>query len=176
MPIHLFRTYNLPVLLSGLQALPIRPATFKPQTLFHNNTLSGFLKLSQSSPTPALHFLLGEFPIEAQLHISTLTLFHNVWSTINKLVWQILMMSDNWSTTWANHIKQLCQKYDLPNPLSLMDSSCWTKPNWKCLVVTKVTVYHDILVIRHCFHIQQTKCAKCGVIYITQSKQYNIGE
>ena len=77
---HLWRTYYLPVLMSGLQALPIRPSKMKPLIIFHNKILRGFLKLSQSSPVPALHFLLGELPVEAVLNINTLTLFYNVWT------------------------------------------------------------------------------------------------
>ena len=67
--VHLWRTYNLPVLLSGLCSLPIRPLNMKVISTFHNKVLRGFLKLSSSSPIPALHFLLGELPIEAVLQI-----------------------------------------------------------------------------------------------------------
>ena len=59
------QVYNLPVLLSGPSSLPIRPSDINPLKIFHNKTMRGFLKLSQSSPIPALHFLLGEPPIEA---------------------------------------------------------------------------------------------------------------
>ena len=67
--VHLWKTYNLPVLLSGLCSLPVRPVHMKAISTFHNKVLRGFLKLSSSSPIPALHFLLGEQPIEALLHI-----------------------------------------------------------------------------------------------------------
>jgi hypothetical protein len=56
--VHLWRMYNLPVLLSGLSSLPIRPSNTKPLAIFHNKSMRGFLKLSNSSPIPALHFLL----------------------------------------------------------------------------------------------------------------------
>ena len=49
-------------------------------TIFHNKIFRGFLKLSKSSSIPSLHFLLGELPVEAHIHIATLNLFHNVWS------------------------------------------------------------------------------------------------
>ena len=78
--IHLWRTYNLPVLCSGLSALPIRPNNMKPLSIFHNKILRGFLKLSNSSPTPALYFLLGELPIEAKLHLDVMSLFYNIWA------------------------------------------------------------------------------------------------
>ena len=54
---HLWRVYNLPVLVSGLSPLPIRPSTVKSMSIFQNKVLRGFLKLSNSSPVPALYFL-----------------------------------------------------------------------------------------------------------------------
>ena len=73
---HLWTVYALPVLLSGLSALPIRPTVMKTLTIFHNKILRGFLKLSKSSPVPALYFLLGELPLEARVHLSTLAFLH----------------------------------------------------------------------------------------------------
>ena len=58
--IHLWRTCNLPRLISGLAALPIRPAQAKALETFHKKILRGFLKLSKASPIPALYFLFGE--------------------------------------------------------------------------------------------------------------------
>ena len=76
--IHLWRVYSLPVLLSGLAALPVRPSDIRPMQIFHNKVLRGFLKQSPCSPVPSLYFLCGELPLEARLHIELLTLFHNV--------------------------------------------------------------------------------------------------
>jgi hypothetical protein len=75
---HLWKAYNLPVLVSGLSTLPIRPANVTLLAIFQNKTLRGFLKLSNTSPVPALYFLLGELPAEAIIHINTLATFHNI--------------------------------------------------------------------------------------------------
>ena len=149
--IHLWRTCNLPVLLSGLSALPVRPAKCKSLEIFQKKTLRGFLKLSKSSPTPALFFLLGELPIEGLLHIRTLGLFHNILSnprcTVFKMIGYILMMSGGNSTTWANHVQLLCLKYGLPSPLSLLLRSelspCIGKEEWNILVKTRVTAWYE---------------------------------
>ena len=77
---HLWRTYCQPVVSSGLAALPVRPAQTQHLTVFHHKVLRGFLRLSSSSPVPALYFLLGEMPIVANIHLDILTLFHNIWS------------------------------------------------------------------------------------------------
>ena len=144
--VHLWRTYNLPVLLSGLSAFPIRPPNIKAISIFHNKILRGFLKLSNSSPKPALYFLLGELPVEGRIHIATLMLFHTIWAnpdtTVHKMTDYILMMSKENSTTWSNHVRILCKKYGLPCPLLLLQSGqAWSRETWKTLVTTRVTVY-----------------------------------
>ena len=43
--LHLWKVYSLPVLRSGLSALPIRPTVMKSLSVFNNKILRGFLKL-----------------------------------------------------------------------------------------------------------------------------------
>ena len=110
--------------------------------------LRGFLKLSPSSPIPALFFLLGELPVEAVLHIRTLSLLHNILSnpstTVFSMMKYILMMCKNNSTTWSNHVRLLCLKYNLPPSLSILQSPhAWSKEAWKDLVHSKVTIWHE---------------------------------
>ena len=145
--IHLWRTYSLPVLLSGLAALPVRPADIRSMRIFHNKILRGFLKLSMTSAVSGLYFLCGELPIEARIHIDLLTLFHNIWSNretkvFNLVVYLMKMSRDN-STTWSNHVRLICKLYDLPDPLALLHQSPMTKQSWKTLVHTKILVFHE---------------------------------
>ena len=101
--LHLWKTYSLPVLCSGLSALPIRPTAMKPLQVFQQKILRGFLKLSPTSPVPAMFFLLGELPIEATLHINILGLFYTILNNpqtkVFKIVAYIMKMADQKSTT-----------------------------------------------------------------------------
>ena len=145
--VHIWRICNLPVLLSGLSALPIRPTNLKALDVFHRKVLRGFLKLSQSSPIPSLYFLLGELPIEGVLHLRTLGLFYNLWSnpqlTVHNTVKYILKMCQTNSTTWSNHLRLICQQYQLPCPLQLLQSPAWSKEQWTSYVKTKITIWHE---------------------------------
>ena len=119
---HLWRTYSL----------PIWPADMGPLKITHNKILIGFLKLSHSSPIPALYFLLGELPIEARLHLDILSLFYNIWNnpktTIYKIAQYLLQMAADSSLTWAAHLRTIWLMHNLPNPLELMPSgSTWKK-------------------------------------------------
>ena len=146
--VHLWRACSLPVLLSGLPALPIRPSNMKSLGLFQQKVLRGFLKLSNSSPTPALFFLLGELPVEGVLHIRTLSLLHNILSnpgtTVYTMIVYILKMCNSNSTTWSNHVQLLSQQYGLPSPLSvLLQEHAHTKEEWNSRVKTMVTSWHE---------------------------------
>ena len=145
--LHLWHTYNLPVLITGLNALPIRPSHMKSLTIFHHKILRGLLRLSPSSPVPGLYFLLGELPLECRLHYLVLSLFHNIWvnpqSRIYQITQYVLKMSDLTSTTWANHVRLLCMQYAIPDPLTLLQQVPPTKSEWKALTRTKITVYAE---------------------------------
>ena len=69
--LHVWTLYVNPVMRSGLAALPIRPPVMKTATTFHHKILRGILKLGPMSPLPPLYFLLGEFPVEARIHLDT---------------------------------------------------------------------------------------------------------
>ena len=56
---HLFRTYTCPIVRSGLSSFALRTLQMSPLSVFHRKVLKSFLHLSQSAPTPAIHFLLG---------------------------------------------------------------------------------------------------------------------
>ena len=119
-----------------------------PINIFYNKILRSFLKISNSSPVPALYFLLGELPIEARLHMDFLSLFFNIWNnpgnTIHKVVQYLLKMADKSSLTWSAHLRILCLKYNLPDPLQLLQGAeIWQKSDWSLLVTNRVTVFHE---------------------------------
>ena len=160
--------YNLPVLLSGLSALPIKSSHMKSLSVFHNKVMRGILKLSNSSPIPALYFLLGDLPAEAALHINTLTVFHNIWSnpglTVHKIVKHALMMCSANSSTWSNHIQQLCLKYCLPSPLALLTTTAWPKTAWVCLVKSRITNWHETYLRKKSLSNSKMKYLNVGLL------------
>ena len=71
-----------------------------------------------NSYVAAIHFLLGELPMEAKIHRDVFSLFFGVWinpqSKIFQIVKYLLETSSENSRTWAVHIRHLSQKYGLP--------------------------------------------------------------
>ena len=87
------------------------------------------MKLSQSSPIPALHFLLGELPLEGRLHLDVLSLFWSVWSnpesTTYNIVKHLLTMSSDNSRTWSIHLRHICRIYKMKDPFVLLQEDAW---------------------------------------------------
>ena len=138
-----------PVLRSGLSALPLRPAVIQPLIKFHHKILHAILKLSPFSPIAPLYFILGEPPMEASLHLDLLSLFWNIWinpqTKVHEVLKYLLMMSDNNSLTRSAHIRIIFQLYRLPDPLSLLDSTPWSKERWKSHTSIAVLSHHERL-------------------------------
>ena len=78
--VHLFRTYTCPIIRSGLSSFALRTSDLQPLAVFHRKILRGILNLSKCASNPAIHFLLGELPIEAKIHRDIFSLFYNVWT------------------------------------------------------------------------------------------------
>ena len=106
--IHLFRTYTCPIIQSVLSSFSLRSNPLEPLALFHRKTLKGILNLSKYAATPAVHFILGELPIEGKIHYDVFSLFYSIWrnpsSKIFSVVKYILETSQDNSRTWAIHV------------------------------------------------------------------------
>ena len=145
--IHLFRTYTCPILRSGLSSFSLRTTILQPLSIFHRKTLRGILNLSKSSNIPALHFLLGELPIEAKLHKDIFSLFFSVWknpdSKIYDIVKYLLENSSDNSRTWSAHLRFLSQKYGLDDPLECLKFDPPSKSEYKELIRTKICAHYE---------------------------------
>ena len=145
--IHLFRTHTTPILRSGLSSFSLRTTSLEPLTIFHRKTLRGILNLSKSSNIPALHFLLGELPIEGQIHREVFSLFYSVWSNpdskIYKIVKYLLEASLDNSRTWSVHLRFLSKKYGLADPLECLKVDPPSKSQYKENILTKVCAHFE---------------------------------
>ena len=145
--IHLFRTYTCPILRAGLSSFALRPSQMSPLALFHRKCLKGFLHLSKSAPTPAIHFLLGELPMEAKIHRDMFSLFYSVWKNPDTKIYQIIKIilseaEDN-SSTWAINFWHICKQYYFENPLNCLQRDPPAKSAFKENVRLKISQFHE---------------------------------
>ena len=144
---HLVKTYISPVIRSGLSSFSLRTNHLQPLTIFHRKILRGILNLSKSSNIPALYFLLGEIPIEGQIHKDVFSLFYNVWSNpgskIYSIVKYLIENSPANSRTWSNHLKILSRRYQLEDPLQYLKRDPPKKAEFKELILTKICSFYE---------------------------------
>ena len=109
--------------------------------------LKGILHFSSSAPTPSVHFLCSELPIEGKLHKDIFSLFYSVWSNpdskVHKIVKYLLQSSSEHSRTWSNHIKYLSQMYGLEDPSSCLSRDPPDKISYKRHISHKIQSFHE---------------------------------
>ena len=145
--VHLFRTYTCPIIRSWLSSFSLRTSELQSLTVFHRKILRGILNLSKCASIPAIHFLLGELPIEAKIHRDIFSLFYSVWSNPDSKIYYIvkylLQTSPEKSRTWSCHLRNLCKKYGLQDPLESLATDPPSKSIYKNNISIKIRAYHE---------------------------------
>ena len=134
---HLFRTFTCPRIRSGLSSFALRSQQISPLSLFHRKILKAFLHLSKTAPTPAIHFIFGELPIEGKIHRDMFSLFYSVWCNPDTKIYQIvkylLSTSPENSRTWVANLRHISEMYNLEDPLTCLQRDPLLNLNILCL-------------------------------------------
>jgi hypothetical protein len=114
------------------------PKPLEQLELFQKRILKQILSLQISSPDPAVYILTGILPIEAQIHIKTLTLFNNVChqcekNTEKKLARRQPTVKEESSNSWFICVNKILRKYDLKEAYIYLDNPI-KKSRWISLV------------------------------------------
>ena len=124
--IHLFRTFTCPIIRSGLysfaQGIPTDISHFPfPQKSSEVHSPSQ----PKCTPTPAIHFLLGELPMEGRIHRDMFSLLYGVWcnpdTKIPQIVKYLLQNSSDSRGTWVINLRHIFKIYLLEDPLSCLE-------------------------------------------------------
>ena len=136
--------YAIPVLFSGLASLVLNKTEVDAIALHVKETLQNLLKLHSATPDPVVFFLAGVLPGEATLHLKQLTLFGMISRLPNNIIYRIalqkLTSAPQSEKNWFSLIRELCCKYDLPHPITLLTQP-QTKNQFKSLIKSKITDY-----------------------------------
>ena len=100
-----------------------------------------------TAPTPSIHFLTGELPLEGKIHKDIFSLFHCIWSNPDTKIYSIVkyLLENNCenSRTWSQHLRYLSEIYGLEDPLLCLKHDPPTKSEYKELVNTKITAHFE---------------------------------
>ena len=139
-------TFCHPVLLSGLPALILNKDDITRIHKHHKKCLQNIQKLYDNTPDPVIFFLAGSLPGTAMLHMSMLRLFgmisRLVENPLNKIAHFALTTISKKKGSWFLQIRDLCLKYKLPEPLSLLQYPP-TKTVFKTMYKAAIIVYWE---------------------------------
>ena len=139
-------TYGTPVLFSGIASLVLTSSEVNLLDQHIKVTLQRLQKLRDKTPVCVVMFLGGHLPGKALLHLRLLSIFGMVCrlsgSVIHKIADYQLTTAKPASGSWFLHIRELCLKYNLGSPLSLLHNP-QTKEVFKKTMKSKVIDYWE---------------------------------
>ena len=144
--LQLEKLYGGGVLLSGLGSLVLSSKEIGIIHRHHKVTLCRLQKLPPTTPDCVVFFLAGSLPATALLHLRMLGLLGMIGrlgpeSILQQLGRQILL-SNGRGKSWFQVIRSVCQQYELPDPLLILQSTP-SKESWKRQCKAKVMSYWE---------------------------------
>ena len=118
------KLYGMPVLFSGMASLVLTSTEVNLVDQHYINTLGNLLKVHSGTPHSFILFMAGSLPGTALLHLRQLSLFGMITrlpgDPLNLRAKHVLTMGTPSCKSWFLQIRELCLKYGLPHPLSLL--------------------------------------------------------
>ena len=145
--IRLQKVYGSPVLLSGVASLFLLGSEVSLIDKHLKITYQNIQKLLPNTPSCVTYFLSGCLPGEANIHLKMLGIFGMVARLTNDPLRtharNVLVAAKSSSKSWFHQIRDICLKYGLPHPLTIIDAQP-SKKAFEKLVVSKVLSYWEI--------------------------------
>ena len=144
--IRVMSLYSTPVLLSGLASLVMNQSETNIINQYHKNKLRCYQKLHEGTPQSFIYFMAGCLPATALLHLRQFSLFGMICrlpgDPLHQHAQYILTISKHNNPSWFTNIRKRCLQYDLPHPLSFLESPP-SKYHFKKLIKSKVVQYWE---------------------------------
>ena len=139
--------YGLSVLLSGVGCLALSGVEIATIDKHVKDTHQNIQKLHQKTPRSVVHFLGGNLPGTAAIHLRILSLFGMVarlsGDPLQTHAENVLKHSKSSSKSWFWLVRDICLMYGLPQPLMILKTPL-TKEKFKKLVKSKVVDYWEL--------------------------------
>lgn len=139
--IHIVRCYVLPRLLYGLEVIRLTKSDITQLSTYFIKLLKQLQHLPERTANVAALLLLGQLPLESEIHKRILNLFGNIIRNYGSIERDIairqLAVKSRTSDSWFIKIVELTELYSLPSPYDLIESPP-SKHVWKQLVKKSV--------------------------------------
>ena len=138
--------YCTPVLFSGVASLKLSSSEVTLLDQHVKITIQRLQKLQDKTPHCVCLFMGGHLPGRALYHIRMFSLFSMIARTpgsyLNQIAYYQLTCAKLSSCSWFLTLRDLCLKYSLPSPLSLLQYPM-TKSKFKNLVKARIIDYWE---------------------------------
>ena len=133
--------------MSGISALVMSPSEISILEKYQKETYQYLQKLHPKTPRCFVHFLSGTFPAEASVHYKMLCLFSMLarlpLNPLNIHARNVFTNAKSSSKSWFLKIRDICLLYQLPHPLTILDSVP-NKVSYKKLMKSKITDFWEV--------------------------------
>ena len=141
---HIWNIFVMPRLTYGLEALRLSSTETIALEEYYRRNLRSIQHLPKSTAKPAVYLLMGSPPVEAEIHIRTITFFTNALRRPESLEYQLihrqLVMKDSTSNSWVWYANHLLELYGLPSAFKLL---CYQPPKDKWRATVKKSVLSE---------------------------------
>ena len=118
------KVYALPVLLAGTASLVLTKSEENMIDQHYISTLRNLLKTYRGTPRSFVLFMCGSLPASAVLHLRQLSLFSMICrlpgDPLHSRAVHALTTARPAVKSWFTRIRDICLKYCLPHPLTLL--------------------------------------------------------
>ncbi len=168
----IYRTYVLPVLTYGLEALILDTDHIDALELFQNTTLKRFLGLPDKGVASKVPLLLfGAPPVEAVIHSKLLGLLGTIARTPEMIEHKILhrqvALKNINDCVWSTKIKALLLMYELPSIYEVLQNPP-PKLKWQTMVKSSISAYWEKEIAQELSQLPSLKYLDC--------MEYTIGD
>ena len=144
--IRIEKLYGIPVLLSGVASLTLLQSEKDTLVPHYKTNLKSLLKIRQKTQWSFVFIMAGSLPLQAILDLRMLGLFSMISRLpnyiVNKHARQLLITVQDNSRSWLIQVKNICVKYQLLHPLTLLESPL-PKDQFKLLAKKHVQLHWE---------------------------------
>ena len=140
----LINSVTKPSLLSGLQALTIPDNGLTPLVRYQEKMLRRTGSFRKKSSVVLLEMIMQITPLLGDYHLNVFSLLYNVWVTRGpcyELMLHLLKDKNLKSLYWPMNVAKMLEKYDMPDPLFILESEPIEKVAFKNYVKSRVRNY-----------------------------------
>jgi hypothetical protein len=132
----MFLCYHQPSFIYGLDTLSLNKADIDSLERNYRRIIKKFMCLPENTPSTTVYLTFGVLPFEAQRDLEILGLLGQIsvcpsdQQSVKDVIMYNLMFYGNKLKGWSTLVRQICHKYDLPDPLDYMCNP-WRADRWR---------------------------------------------